>query len=193
MTAAFTRQARSFARALLVLVAVTVAMTLLQPAPAEAYSVRTTGNYPGRVTGYQVQGTHYDTCVSNYYTCFTPWVVGSGPVVYRSPRTNRTQKVAAVYELQVWNGSRWVQQSQRVHYRYIRAGYSRVRMPRVDFLPNRGGYFRIRIGVAWSNYYDTVGYGGRLLTYNHAGDYICNTRFPCQRGNGYVWLRSPGV
>lgn len=184
--------AHRFARVLLVLLATVIALTVLQAAPASAYTTRSSGS-PGRVTGYVVQGSHYDTCPSPYYTCFTPWVVGTGPMVYRSPASRGTQLITAVYKLQRYDGSYWVDHSQRVHTRYLYAGYGRLRMPRVDFLPNSGGYFRVIIGVAWTNSADTASHGAKVLTYNQVGDYTCNTRFPCDARNGYVWLRSPGV
>jgi hypothetical protein len=181
------------ARLTLALLVAAIVMTTVPATPAAAYQMVTAGHSPGRVTAYQVQGSHYNSCVGMYYTCFTPWVVGTGPMVYRSPATTATQKVGVQYILQRWNGSSWSFQSQRTHTAFIPAGYNRVQMPRVDFLPNRGGYFRLLLVVAWSNANETRGFGSRSFVYNHSGDYVCNTRFPCQVGAGNVWLRSPGV
>lgn len=193
MNATTTRHARRAARSLLVVLVMSVTLSVVQSAPASAYTWRNSGR-PGRVVGYQVQGSHYNSCTfTTYYTCFTPWVVGTGPLVYRSPASSGTQKIAAVYQLQYHDGSNWVNQAQRIHTRYLRRGDNRLRMPRIDFLPNGGGYFRVVIGVAWSNYADTIGYGSKRLVYNQYGDFTCNTRFPCEAGAGYVWLRSPGV
>ena len=176
---------------LLALVA-TVALGTLQAAPASAYTVRKNGS-PGKVVGYQVQGSHWDTCPTTAYSCFSPWVVGSGPVVYRSPASTGKQGIVAVYRLQRWNGSAWAHQADRTHVRYLPRGDNRLRMPRVDFLPNAAGYFRVIVGIAWGNADGTRSFGAKVLKYNQAGDYSCNTRFPCEAGAGYVWLRSPGV
>ena len=194
MTAILPTAGRTFARALLITTIAALALVTLKPAPASAYTVSSRGSYPGSVTGYVVQGSHYDTCPSTYYTCFTPWIVGSGPAVYRSPASTGNQTITVGYELQRWiDGHGWVTHGSRVHERTLYAGYSWLQMPRIDFLPNRGGHFRVIIGVAWGNYNDTVNFGVRKLTYNQWGDYTCNTRFPCQNGGSWVWLRSPGV
>lgn len=192
MNATLAQGFRGLARTLLITMVAVVAMGTLQAAPASAYTTRNSGN-PGRVTGYQVQGSHYDSCTSPYYTCFTPWVVGHGPAVYRSPSSSGTQTITAVYQLQRYNGSYWVNYSSRVYTRYLQRGYSWMYLPRIDFLPNTAGSFRVVIGIAWSNQYDTVTFGAKKLVYNRSGDFICNTRFPCEAGAGYVWLRSPGV
>lgn len=193
MNATITNQAQRAARTLLVVLVLAVGMSLLQSAPASAYTVNNNGR-PGRVVGYQVQGTHYNSCThTTYYTCFTPWVVGTGPLVYRSPASTGAQKIGAVYQLQYYNGSSWIDYGQRIYTRYLRRGDSRLRLPRIDFLPNRGGSFRVKIGVVWTNRRETRNLGAKVLTYNQYGDFVCNTRYPCEAGAGYVWLRSPGV
>ena len=157
---------------------------------AHAYSGSTTGR-PGGITFERIQGTHYNSCThTTTYTCFTPWIVGSGPAVSRSPAFGGTQAVLAIYALQVWNGAAWATfGTGRYHTVYLSATRPSARFPRVDFLPKRGGYFRVAISVTWSTLGD-VTLGGRAALYNHNADYFCNTRFPCSVGSGSVYLRS---
>jgi hypothetical protein len=181
------------ARLILALLVVATVMTTVRATPAAAYGTVSNGSHPGRVIVYQVQGSHYNSCVGQSYTCFTPWVVGTGPMVYRSPASTGTQKIGVYYQLQRWTGSTWAVQSERTHAAFLHAGYDRIQMPRVDFLPNRGGYFRLVVVVAWNNANETRAFGSRSYIYNDRADYVCNTRFPCSVGAGNVWLRSPGV
>ena len=163
---------------------------LLQSTPASAYTQRTKGQ-PGGVYAYKIQGSHFNGCEGRLYTCFSPWVVGTGPVVYRSRASRRRQVIAIAYQLWWRNDSAWVKWNERIHHRVLYPGYSRIQMPRVDFLPNRGGYFKVIILVHWQGLRRAL--GTRVLNYNERGDYVCNTRFPCATGGGWVWLRSPGV
>lgn len=183
---------RTLIRVLLVAIVAALMLTVVQTAPASAYTTRKSGA-PGRVTVYQVQGSHYDVCPSTYYSCFNPWVVATGPLVGRSPASSGAQRIGVVYNLQRWNGSSWVHQSQQTHVRIMDRGVNRLRMPRIDFLPNSAGHFRVTMVVGWANGRDTRGFGSRVYAFNQAADYTCNTRFPCQVGAGWVWLRSPGV
>jgi hypothetical protein len=169
-----------------------LALSLLWTASPSAYTQTTSGR-PGGVYAYQVQGSHYNACEGKLYTCFVPWVVGSGPVVYRSHARVGRQVISVVYQLQWWNGSAWANWSQKTHQRYLNAGYSSIRMPRIDFLPTRGGYFKMLIFVGWGEPTASRPFGTRLLNYNQSRDYVCNTRFPCSAADGSVYLRSPGV
>ena len=182
---------RSRRRSVYLVVAVCSAVALAALAPAAgAYTGNASGR-PGGVTFERIQGTHFNTCThTTAYTCFTPWIVGSGPIVSRSPAFGGTQSVGALYVLQVWNGAAWVTfGTLRRHTVYVSAAQPTARFPRVDFLPKRGGYFRVVIAVAWSTLGD-VSLGSRGARYDHNADYFCNTRFPCSVGSGSVYLRS---
>lgn len=163
-------------------------------APAAAYTQRLSGR-PGRVIAYQVQGSHHQTpfCQPNgaCFTYFQPWVVGTGPVVYRSRATSGRQTINAQYNLLRWNGSAWENWSQRNYSLTLRRGYSRLRLPRIDFLSTRAGYFQVRTAIQWVGPRRVL--GGRGIRYTQRGDYICNTRYPCQAGAGWIWLRSPSA
>jgi hypothetical protein len=183
-------------RKLLLLSALVVfafAISLLPNTPASAYSQSKEGR-PGPVTAYRIQGSHYDVCPGQWYgPCFNPWVVGTGSVVYRSPASQGTQVISAVYRLQWWNGRSWVKLSDRSHQYYLYRGYSSIQMPRVDFLPTKGGYFRVKMGITW-HYANTSQYlGGRVLKFFQRGDYVCNTSFTrfCSAGAGWVYIVSP--
>lgn len=165
---------------LLVVVAVT---------PAHAYHYGTQGRYPGNVSPGVVQGSHIDLCAGLGYTCLKPWVYATGPVVYRSPASTGRQTVQVNYQLDRWNGSNWVVQSTKAYASYINPGYGSVRMPRVDFQPTSGrGYYRLGMAVAWGNSTGSVGYGSRALSFDEARDYVCNTRYACSVGAGWVYL-----
>jgi hypothetical protein len=159
--------------------------------PASAYTVHSRGSYPGRIAVHRVQGSHADTCPGMRFPCFNPWVRADGPIVHRSPATTGRQLIVVSYVLQIWNGSAWVNHAQRNHSAVLASGYDRIRMPNVDFTPTRGDYFRLNVGVAWSNEADTRTYGMRWLVFDAAGDYECYTQFPCQAGPGWVRLRTP--
>jgi hypothetical protein len=182
---------RSCGRAVLLVLTLGSVLGLLALAPAAGAYSGTTNGRPGGITFERIQGTHYNSCThTTAYTCFTPWIVGSGPVVSRSPAFNGTQSVAALYALQVWNGAAWATfGTPRYHTVYVSYAQPSVRFPRVDFLPKRGGQFRVAISVVWSTLGD-VTLGGRGALYNHNADYFCNTRFPCSVGSGAVFLRS---
>jgi hypothetical protein len=160
--------------------------------PAAAYTATSEGR-PGSMEAYKIQGSHYNSCQSMGYECWTPWVTGTGPVVYRSPATTGTQNIAVGYQLYRWNGSSWVLQNTRIYHRTLSAGYSWIQMPRPDFLPNSGGYFRVVTGVSWANS-SGQNLGSKTLDYNQSGDYRCNTRFTSScSSSDWVYLSSPGL
>ena len=182
----------SATRSLIAALAVASVVATAQATPAAAYVEQATGS-AAHVTGYQLQGSHFDTCPTTAYSCWNAWIYGNGPTVYRSPATYGRQQIAAVYQLQFWTGSVWVQLATRSHVRFMAAGYNSLQMPRVDFLPNRAGTFRVNLAIAWRTHDGSRLLGSRALGYVKAGDYACNTRFPCQAGPDWVWLRSPHV
>ena len=161
--------------------------------PADAYTVTNSGR-PGSVEAYKIQGTHFNSCQSMGYECWTPWVTGTGPIVYRSPATTGNQAIVVVYDLYKWSNGSWTKQSTRNHTRTLSAGYSKIQMPRPDFLPNSGaGYFRVMTTVGWGNSSGQT-LGIKVLDYNESGDYSCNTRFTSAcSSSDWVYLKSPAA
>jgi hypothetical protein len=189
------RQRLPLAVMLVVGMAFCAALLLVTPDQASAYTQTARSGSPGSLTVYKVQGSHYNSCQGLGYECWSPWVTGSTPYVYRSPATNNTQIISLAYALQWWNGSSWVNlANSRTYQRYLYAGYSYVQMPRPDFIPNRSGYFRVRMAVNWATTGGTI-LGARTLQFDQPGDYRCNTRFSnyCSASGGWVWLRTPGA
>ena len=173
-------------------VAAVVAVVLAAPAGAVTQSYK---GKPGSWSLSKIQGSHYNLCEGQLYTCFNPWVVGSGPVVYRSPASRGPQVVGAAYTLSRWDTTtrRWVTQATKTHLVSF-GGRNRVRLPRVNFHPTHAGHLRVGIFVGWSTPSDRT-LGTRGAVYNHSRDYLCNTRFAsfCSVGDGWVWLRAPGA
>jgi hypothetical protein len=172
----------------------TLAAMVLASAPAHAYTISRSQGRPGRVIAYKIQGSHFNSCGSLTAPCYTPWVVGTGPVVHRSRATRKRQFISVFYRLRVWNGTRWVIHGTRNHFAWLRRGHRRIQMPRPDFLPNTSGSFRFGMTVVWQRPTGRV-IGARVFTYNRAGDYVCNTAFTqhCSATGGWVYLRSPGL
>lgn len=184
--------ARSVRRA--VAVAATAAVLAgLQSSAATAYVQQPSGANPGHVVAYQLQGSHFDTCPTVAYSCWNAQIYSQGPTVYRSRATAGTQQIAAAYMLQIWTGTTWVNLAQRTYVRYLVGGYPRLTMPNVEFLPNRAGTFRVAIAIAWRTHDGSQLLGGRAIGFVNAGDYRCDTSYPCRTGTGWVWLRSPHV
>lgn len=171
--------------------ALAVAPLLLALAtPASAYTHSTTGSWPGTVSSYQVQGSHYNSCPNQLYSCWSPWLHANGPVIGRSPATAAPQVVTALYQLQRWTGSYWAVQGQR-SYAYSLNGSS-FQLPPVDFLPGVAGSFRVQIVVLWADATATRTYGSRTRLFNGTGDYVCFTRFGgCAVGAGWVTVNYP--
>lgn len=179
----------------LLMMAIVLAMVLVALAatskPAAAYTHSRSGN-PGGVDAYKAQGSHLAIyCGIAGYSCYTPWVIAQGPVVYRSSSSTGTQTITVLYTFERWNGSGWVRTAQKTATRYLYAGYSRVQMPRGDYTPNGNGYFRVHTTIAWANSNDTVVFGMRNLQYDQVGDYSCNTNLTskCNASNGWVYLQ----
>jgi hypothetical protein len=147
---------------------------------------------PGGVTIFQVQASHFDACQGNVKfppaICARPEITGRGPVVRRSPALSGRQAVLAVYVLQRWEGGRWVGQNQRTFARAIEPGQQALQLPAIHMQPQSTAFrYRVVVLLAWGTPdYQTV--GGSVIVLNHAGDYVCNTRFPCTRGAGWVWF-----
>jgi hypothetical protein len=184
-------RARVFVAALAGVAAV-VAVLLAAPAGAVTQSYK---GKPGAWSLSKVQGSHYNLCERQVYTCFDAWVVGSGPVVYRSPAWRGAQVVGAVYTLSRWDTTtrRWVTQATKTH--LVSFGdRNSIRLPRVDFIPTHAGHLRVGIFVGWSTPSDRT-LGTRGAVYDDSRDYWCNTRFSsfCRVGDGWVWLRAPGA
>jgi hypothetical protein len=190
-------------KTLVVTVLAAAASTLLALAatPASAATQSSHGS-PGAWSLSKMRGSHWDHCAGMKapspplpypipMNCFNPWVFGPGPLIHRSPATHGPQVAVALYTLQRWDNNRWVVQATKTHVVSF-GSHSAVRLPRVDFMPTRAGHFRVGLFVAWGTPDDRT-LGARGAVYEHGGDYMCNTRFPCRVGGGWVWLRSPGV
>ena len=100
----------------------------------------------------------------------------------------------ATYELQRLADGRWTRRAFNEHVRYLGAGQEYLRLPRINFLPTAGLglHFRVVIGVAWGTPSGRP-VGARSAFLFNRGDYVCRTPLPCEVGNGWVWLRSPGT
>ena len=173
----------------IVLVTMLVALAATSK-PAEAYNQYRIDGQPGGVTGYQIQGSHYNTCqlTSVGDTCWTPWVYTDGPIVGRSPATTGNQAITVVYQLQRWNGNNWEDSAFQRHSRTLYAGYSRIQMPNINITKAQTGHFRVNIGTRWTSANGVV-LGNSILSYNQSGDYACRSNVkPCSTGAGWVYL-----
>ncbi len=172
----------------LALVALVVALlAVLAPAPqADAYHY-TRHNRPGSVAVPTVIGTHVYTCS---YCGWSPAIQVPPFDVGRSAGSSGTQDVVVRVVVQRWDGSAWAHQTTKDRYYAIGRGAARTRIPELVLVPTRAYYLRVSVVVAWAD--RTTGRGlGSFAALLDQRDYACHTRFPCEAGNGYVWLRSP--
>lgn len=153
-------------------------------------TTRTTGK-PGKVvTLRKVEGSHsWDGFT------WSPWVRQYGATVTRSPANQKAQRVCVTYGLNIWNGSSWWRQATRTGCTTIRAGASRVQLPRFDVAGlTRGNHFRMLHGYGWYNARTGKRLGTRQVFMNRQLEYVCNTIIStCYTGPGWVCVRSPGT
>ncbi|MBP2580974.1 hypothetical protein J3A78_001452 [Streptomyces sp. PvR006] len=78
----------------------------------------------------------------------------TGPRVFHSPATPEASatNVAAVYALDRWNGTQWVNVAHQTHERQILPSASEISLPMVWFQPtaNEGSY-RVSFTFTWSS------------------------------------------
>jgi hypothetical protein len=179
------RIVRTTFAALVTTVAVVLATLSLTATSASAYTPTNTGRV-GAVTVYRAAGTHMEACVGCGY--YTPAINVPGPVVGRSPATSGAQNLVAIWQVQYWDGARWVQLVNKQLSFRINAGQSAIRLPQQAFILRQAGYLRVNLAFAWGTLAGTQ-LGSKVVEMNQQGDYTCATSMPCQTGPGWVWLR----
>jgi len=202
------RRAGSHRRLHLLLASAVIATSVAVLAPHAAGYRQLPQGRPGAWTLFKIHGSHFNPCASNrpllppppgspYWiaqqACFTPWVVARGPFIRRAPGTRRRQSIVARYELQRWSDGQWTLQAKQEFTGYIAAGLRSLQLPNVNFLPTKALHLRVLVGVAWYDTHRRRELGARAAEFIHRGDYLCSTRFPCEVGDGWVWLRAPGT
>ncbi len=161
-------------------------LAVLAPAPqAEAYHYWRS-NRPGAVAVPTVIGTHVYSC----QYCWSPAIQVPPFNLSRSAATRGAQDVLVRVNVQRWDGSAWGHQTSKDRYYTIPAGTARIRVPELHILPNRALYLRVSFAIAWADRASGRALGSFVALLDQR-DYVCHTRFPCEAGNGYVWLRTP--
>ncbi len=164
-------------------------LALLSATPASA----TTPLYSGTVGGvyaYKVQGTHYNSCPGQAYTCENPRIYVPGPFVYRASALSGNQTILHMtYLYRLINGA-WVVVESHSELRTLVAGTTGGSLRAEDFYQGQTGAFRILVSVSWLNPSQTRVLGTRYVSYNQLGDYQCVgwSTAQCSAGNGYVFL-----
>ena len=177
--------ARIRKRLLVVLLAGLMSALLAGP-PASAFSYATTGQ-PGYVSLPAVKGVHLNVCA---YGCFQPALIVSGPTVYRSPASSGAQLVYLTYTLKTWSNG-WMNQINESAQYTIPAGQNTVLTNEKSWLPNTGGYKQVWMTVSHIDIQTNTALGIRSIVMDQQGDYVCETRFPCEAGPGWVFIREP--
>jgi hypothetical protein len=109
------------------------------------------------------------------------------PVAYRSPATTGTQLVAAVYTVQQWNGSGWVNITTSGPFLgEISPTQSSIIFPAPFIQPDAyQGYFRVHYTFAWFTQTGTM-LGSTSVFPNLSSDFQCVTNYRlCQAYPGY--------
>ncbi|MEO5887567.1 MAG: hypothetical protein ABIQ77_07885 [Anaerolineales bacterium] len=181
------------------LLAVLMVMVLFGSLPAgkaHAWTYMNPVARPGRVyvpTTITVQDIRF-ACTTdrngitscNYaYTLSSP----TGPVIYRSPASTGAQAVAAQYQMEQWDGSKWVAISRQgpfIGQIGSLQNYYTFPAPSLSPVGAGRGYYRVTWTFAWSTT-TGVSLGGVSVVPNLATDHACATIYRlCQTFPGYV-------
>lgn len=111
----------------------------------------------------------------------------TGPTVFRSPGYTGEQIVVAVYQVEKWNGARWVAVESNIMTGRIAANQNSFKFAAPYILPQPViGNFRFTWIFVWSTR-NNVMLGGTTVVPNVKGDHVCNTK-RCQAYAGYFLL-----
>lgn len=112
----------------------------------------------------------------------------TGPVIYRSPASTGAQAVAAQYQMEQWDGSKWVAIKRQSFSGQIGSLQNYYTFPAPYFSPVGAGrgIYRVTWAFAWSTT-TAVSLGGVAVVPNLATDHACATIYRlCQTFPGYV-------
>ncbi len=192
MTTTSARKPTTFTRRLVKHVTALVlagASMLTAAGSASAYTRYTDTTLPARpvvYSVYQVQSSHWGI-TSPYGTIWQAELYQGGSLVGRTQVTG-PQTVTVTHMIYRWNGSAWAYQTQQTVRASLGAGTTSVKMPDLFILPTSGvGHYTVTSHYQWFNSAGTkVAYW--RATMNQLGDYACATKFPCQVGDGWVYI-----
>lgn len=166
--------------ALLTLV-VAILMSFVSASPASAAVTQNRSGYTGSVTlnGAMTIGRDqmvYNTCCSYVLKRFT----NAGFTAYPTTAFTGTQTISAVYRLQRWTGSSWVNERQTGTYSGNVARGGSLTFPAVTLdSTNKIGQFpyRMVISVVWTRTYAGTALGGENIVSSRTAENVCQTRF----------------
>ncbi|WP_306330268.1 hypothetical protein [Streptomyces venezuelae] len=189
---------RNSSRVLSPLVALTAAFvlgTLGTAPPASAWAPEATAGQPGRVELPRIQVSDVGTTMSDQRLTFH---ANELPRAFRSPATQAedAQNVKAVYDLERWDGSRWVTVDHKVYQGQILPSEDAITFPMVWIQPDTSeGSYRAAFTFSWSpsnNPGRTM--GEQRAVSSGADDFSCaGIQRACESRPGYVFVGPPAA